>query len=541
KVIDFAALVDQPSLKFTLVSSGLTNTLLKPGETQNVAVKLKNTGNLTWRNSGTNALSLRKSGESSLNSNRTLAKLKESEVKPGGTGTFEFSIKAPSGAGRYALYFLPEMANSNAILSSAGSLSVEVSGSTEDASLLSNNADLTFEPGQNRALNLSIQNTSRSTWKKTGEGALEIQLVKPSSVIVTTPRLSVVSLLPGRSARINFSVTAPQTPGSYTLEFRPRLNGKNLTNSPFKLTIVVEGSEETENDSTSSTLPTYEDAIRIKLTPDNANDPLLTSAAAFALYDNDKLIKNFSANSRVRAVKSGTAFKVTSGENAWTLNGPLRFVPAGEGVMKVLTMDQRPAWNLTLNDNEFRGTMEVRQISGITTLINELALEDYLKGIGEVSNGDPKEKIKTIITLARSYATYYMTVDEKFPGQPYDLDDDPNTSQKYLGYGYEKRSPNTAAAVTETSGMVVTYDGKVVKTPYFSKSDGVATKNAKDVWGWTTTPWLVSVSDTLCSSTSFEGHGVGLSGCGATEMAEQGDSYIDIINYYYKGVEVKAL
>ena len=31
---------------------------------------------------------------------------------------------------------------------------------------------------------------------------------------------------------------------------------------------------------------------------------------------------------------------------------------------------------------------------------------------------------------------YYMDIDEKFPGKSYHLDDDPNVSQKYLGYGF---------------------------------------------------------------------------------------------------------
>lgn len=89
--------------------------------------------------------------------------------------------------------------------------------------------------------------------------------------------------------------------------------------------------------------------------------------------------------------------------------------------------------------------------------------------------------------------------------------------------------------------MVVTYNGQVVITPYFSESDGVATKNAKDVWGWTNTPWLVSVPDTYCESSAFSGHGVGLSGCGATVMAEMGETFEDIIKYYYTGVKVEKL
>jgi SpoIID/LytB domain protein len=37
------------------------------------------------------------------------------------------------------------------------------------------------------------------------------------------------------------------------------------------------------------------------------------------------------------------------------------------------------------------------------------------------------------------------------------------------------------------------------------------------------------------------GHGVGLSGCGAEMAAEQGNSYKDILTYYYHGVALKRV
>ena len=142
---------------------------------------------------------------------------------------------------------------------------------------------------------------------------------------------------------------------------------------------------------------------------------------------------------------------------------------------------------------------------------------------------------------ARTYARYYSTISEKFSGKPYHLEDSPETSQKYLGYGLEKRSPNVVKAVADTKGEVVTYKSKLVKTPYFNQSDGKATKSAKDVWGWTDTPYLVSVKDSYCAADKFLGHGVGLSGCGAKGMAEQGFKYQDILRYYYTSVDITDL
>jgi stage II sporulation protein D len=83
------------------------------------------------------------------------------------------------------------------------------------------------------------------------------------------------------------------------------------------------------------------------------------------------------------------------------------------------------------------------------------------------------------------------------------------------------------------------YNDKLVKTPYFNATDGTYTKSAEEVWGWTNTPYLVSVPDNLCKSTEFKGHGVGLSGCGATEASKLGKTYKEILKYYYTGIEIK--
>ena len=109
--------------------------------------------------------------------------------------------------------------------------------------------------------------------------------------------------------------------------------------------------------------------------------------------------------------------------------------------------------------------------------------------------------------------------------------------QKYLGYGLELRSPNFTQAVEITKNEVVTYQEKLVKTPYFNQSNG-RTLSAQEVWGWNHTPYLISVEDTYCQGLSRKGHGVGLSGYGATQMAKNGKSYKNIIKYYYQGVEI---
>ncbi len=205
-------------------------------------------------------------------------------------------------------------------------------------------------------------------------------------------------------------------------------------------------------------------------------------------------------------------------------------------------MERRPSWDPKINDNAFRETIEMRRLAdGKTVFINELSLEHYMKGLAEATNTTPTEKQKAVGILARTYAAYYMDpLHRKFPGMPYDGSDDPAIFQKYLGKNYEDRNPTFSTSVDATAGMVVTYNGQLVKTPYFSQSDG-RTRSAEEVWGWTNTPYLQSVSDPWCQGMEMKGHGVGLSGCGSDAQARAGKKYHEIIKYYYQGVEIKNL
>ncbi len=540
QIMDIGVFVERPEMDFSVLSSNLAKSL-KTNEEVSVTLKLTNDGNAIWTNTGQGQTTLVTTASSSLVSSSTLATLTESSVKPGGTGSFTFKLTAPSKAGSHTLYVAPTMAKVNPLSKGSTQLKVKVadtstsSSSTDDASVTQSSGDLSLQPGESQLAWVQVKNISSKTWSTSGDKAFSVVVTSSGGVEVSTPKVRVKSLSPKTSTKVYFTVTAPTEEGDYKLSIRPRLGSTNLTSSASTMKVAVSKID--------WAAATQENPIRIKLTPDEGvGTPILTSANAFALYDDLTKLRTFEATSRVRVTPANGQFTVSSGSLSWTAKGPLRFISNGDdGVMEVASMNQRPAWNEELNDNQFRGIVELRTDGDEAILINELPLEDYLKGIGEVSNNTHEEKIKTMMVLARSYAYYYMTQDEKFPGKAYNLDDDPDTSQKYLGYGFEKRSDKVSEAVKATANEVVTHKGKVVKTPYFSQSDGVKTKSAKAVWGWTDTPWLVSVADTYCKATSFLGHGVGLSGCGADAMAKEGWKYEDIIQYYYTDVDVSNL
>jgi hypothetical protein len=393
---------------------------------------------------------------------------------------------------------------------------------------------------------IELRNTGNVTWRKDGDNPLVFEPSEPrgrSSLLFNTKKVATMvqsEVKPGDTGRFNFQVKGPALGGDYTEHVIPVMkNLSDLEGLPIFFKFNVEGRTIMKNGGTRETpqnvLPPTE-PIRIKLSFNGA--PVIRMRGLSDLFADNKQVKILKPNEMVRIVKSGepNKLKVFTSSGSIVVDSPVRIVPKLRTSFTITNWHRRPKWNQKLNDNEFRGTFEARLIDNKIISINELPLEDYILGLGEVSNEVAKEKQKAIVTLARTYAQFYMTVAEKFPGMPYHLDDDPNNTQKYVGYSYEKRATEVVKSVRETKGIVVTYNGKLVKTPYFSQSDG-RTRSAEEVWGLTNMPYLQSVPDTACSG-PLRGHGVGLSGCGAEAMAQEGKGYEEIIKYYYQGVEL---
>src|SRR5581483_10726358 len=73
--------------------------------------------------------------------------------------------------------------------------------------------------------------------------------------------------------------------------------------------------------------------------------------------------------------------------------------------------------------------------------------------------------------------------------------------------GISAESPSGDAAADATKGQVLTYDGKVATTYYFSTSGG-RTADARDVFsGARATPYLVSVDDPYDSLSPYHDWG----------------------------------
>ncbi len=112
----------------------------------------------------------------------------------------------------------------------------------------------------------------------------------------------------------------------------------------------------------------------------------------------------------------------------------------------------------------YRGVLEATAGAGPLRLINQLDVETYLKGLGEVPSSWPVQAIAAQSIAARTYALRAMS----FSGEICDYD----LCQVYLGAGREAASQN--AAVDATRATVLTYRGHLASAVYSSSAGGVS-------------------------------------------------------------------
>jgi stage II sporulation protein D len=153
-------------------------------------------------------------------------------------------------------------------------------------------------------------------------------------------------------------------------------------------------------------------------------------------------------------------------------------VRAEDGGGRTIRVQARKGF-IVVNGKAYRGTIEVkRKKNGHLLVINDLDLEDYLKGVvaAEVPSDWEMEALKAQAVAARTYAMYQKRNSGRRPYHILATVD----SQMYLGKSSERE--RTTRALQETIGQVVLYRGAVIQAFYHSSCGG-HTEDALMLWG----------------------------------------------------------
>jgi SpoIID/LytB domain protein len=151
----------------------------------------------------------------------------------------------------------------------------------------------------------------------------------------------------------------------------------------------------------------------------------------------------------------------SSGSSGWVVD-KARFEPID------------PATPLTVDGKDYRGSIIVTGTGGGVSTIDDVGLEDYVRGIAEVSPTWPAEALKAQAIAARSYALNRILTSP--PSAPYRAAgaDICNTDacQVYGGVAKERQGGGWSAAVAATAGQVVLYNGTPIFAEYSSSNGG---------------------------------------------------------------------
>lgn len=133
--------------------------------------------------------------------------------------------------------------------------------------------------------------------------------------------------------------------------------------------------------------------------------------------------------------------------------------------------------------------------------ISELSLEEYLTGcvMAQIPCTFEKEAVKAQAIICRTYIFYKkLFPDEDLNGA--DVSDsgeyqsyfNKEQAEEFYGEGYSEAFEKASAAVKETDGVYLSYNGQPAVTAFHPVSSGY-TESALDIWG-TDIPYLKSVS-----------------------------------------------
>jgi stage II sporulation protein D len=182
---------------------------------------------------------------------------------------------------------------------------------------------------------------------------------------------------------------------------------------------------------------------------------------------------------KIVTVAGNTLYAVTSGGTTKQNTNPVT-ITSSDGIV-------------TINGAHYRGLGEARVNSTATLAgINELPMEQYLYGVvprelGPIAYPE-MEAQKAQAIVARTYAISGLG---KRASDGYDLT--ATTSDQVYG-GYDSEYALSNQAVDETRGRVVTYQGRLISTLYFSTSGGHTADN-EEAFNSTAAAYLRGVPD----------------------------------------------
>jgi len=236
-----------------------------------------------------------------------------------------------------------------------------------------------------------------------------------------------------------------------------------------------------------------------------------TELAAFTPHDRPPVVRVLiqEPHSDVR-VRIPSAFFIAEGPDEPPLK---RFESGGEYVVRlagnavairgsggklheapVISLACAGSGNIYINGKPYRGNFTFRATQGGLITINDIGIDDYLKGVLPAEMGYLRpDQYEAYLVQAIASRSYSLSKLEEKKMEMYDLR---ATIMDQVYRGVQGEHPDASRAVDETRGLVVLFEGLPART-YYSACCGGHTADMRVGWPWKTpSAFLGGVRDT---------------------------------------------
>lgn len=496
-------------------------------------VTVKNTGRSTWPKRGTVGLGYRWYQGTKLLSSQGIRTYPTVDVGPGRSYTFAAKVRPPGVSGALTLRW--DMVHTGVTWFSSKGVAVAnrrvTVGYNYKASFTKVVVPAKQYANRKATATVDVVNASRMTWPAGGPIGLNYVWVNSKRQAVLKGAAPVYPrswVNPQKKYTFKIQVKAPATVGVYTLKFDMlHKTGKTTMkwfetagSRPYRTTVTV-------SPSARATISGY--------SPSGA-------ATSYRVMVDGKAVKSL-PGSKLEVVYYNGAYTLTAPKYKFYTKSYPRFVPGKGTIMKVNSMRYA---------NLFRSNLAVRyspahssggrSIPGQLWVINEVSMQNYLKGLLEEPQTFPPSAFKALVIAMRSYAYSVKAEHKHNADEPFDLCS--STDQQYYGgdcqqyYGYTTETlgpthPNRQSKlVDDTNGVVMTYGGKVIRAAYFGHCDGWTRNGPR--------PYLKAKRDKMCDGLKLTAHGLGMCmHAAAYRASKMGWTAARILTYYYTGVKIE--
>jgi len=269
--------------------------------------------------------------------------------------------------------------------------------------------------------------------------------------------------------------------------FSPILKQKNISQTSFLLLqsifiliLFIAGCSSTKRFAVGNKSDTILEANIIRvLIADRQDDLVINVESQIYISNTDKRLAKINSGYKITAKQDGNIIKLLIDDKDFVSD---TFFISSADEDKIIKIDGK----------KFRGRIKIFNYNSQIKVINQIGLEDYVKGVMTkempIGKGDENyQALKAFSICVRTYALLRIYENKNF----YDIYPD-TRDQVYGGVDGEHLLSNKA--VDETNGQILFYDGKPAIVYYHSTCGG-HTENSKNVFTNDELSYLLGVKD----------------------------------------------